>query len=160
MKRASKPAIFVGRRYGEFAKMHKRLRLELPGKVLPPLPQKNKQHSVMAIGGDDDDAESVSSASTQNAAGDDGSANGLRGYLGLGSSHSRRTSRTSLDGSPGRASSRNRAQEHVTLFREDQRVTLRAFLRTLLQNEQIANSKTMTDFLTSNPITLNEEELE
>lgn len=165
VKQAKKPEIFVGRRYGQFAKMHKKLRLELPGKVIPPLPRKNKHHAIMATTGDDDDAESVSSVDTQTTNGDDGGGGsggggGLRGYLGLGSSHNRRTSRTSLHDSRRRSTSRGGDREHVTLYREDQRVTLRAFLRTLLQNEQIANSKAMTDFLTHNPITLNEEEME
>jgi hypothetical protein len=39
-------------------------------------------------------------------------------------------------------------------------VSLRAFLRTFLQNEQIAKSNAMRDFLTLTPITLNEEEME
>ena len=61
---------FVGRRYGEFAKMHKQLRLELPGKVLPPLPRKNKSHTTGFFGGGgaDDDADSISSGSTQGQA--------------------------------------------------------------------------------------------
>ena len=46
------------------------------------------------------------------------------------------------------------------LYREDQRVSLRAFLRTFLQSEQIAESKAMADFLTGNPVKLNQEELE
>jgi predicted heme/steroid binding protein len=46
------------------------------------------------------------------------------------------------------------------LYREEQRVSLRAFIRTFLQNEVIANSNAMADFLTANPIELNEEEME
>jgi len=38
-------------------------------------------------------------------------------------------------------------------------VSLRAFLRTFLPNEQISQSKAMQDFLTARPIKLNEEEL-
>ena len=38
-------------------------------------------------------------------------------------------------------------------------MSLRAFLRTLLQNEQLANSKAMSDFLTGKPVKLNEEEM-
>lgn len=61
---------FVGRRYGDFARMHKRLRTELPGKVLPSLPKKNRQSTVASdlvssIAGHDDDASSVSSQSTR-----------------------------------------------------------------------------------------------
>ena len=47
----------------------------------------------------------------------------------------------------------------VVLFREIQRVGLRAFIRTLLQNPQVAQTKAMSLFLTSNPIKLNEEEM-
>jgi len=46
----------------------------------------------------------------------------------------------------------------VVLFREEQRVSLRAFLRTFLQNEQIAKSKAMQDFLSSDPFIPNREE--
>jgi hypothetical protein len=47
----------------------------------------------------------------------------------------------------------------TVLYREEQRVSLRAFLRTMLQNKRIAESKAMEEFLTSKPISLNEEEL-
>lgn len=50
------------------------------------------------------------------------------------------------------------AREAV-LYREEQRVSLRAFLRTLLQNKRVAESKAVEEFLTAQPITLNEEEL-
>ncbi|KKY38314.1 putative px domain-containing protein [Diaporthe ampelina] len=60
---------FIGRRYGDFSRLHKNLRIELPGKVLPPLPKKNKSSSTTAgifgSGGGDSDDDSVSSASTQ-----------------------------------------------------------------------------------------------
>jgi len=51
-------------------------------------------------------------------------------------------------------------EKKVVLYREDQRVSLRAFLRTFLQNKQIAGSKAMYEFLTSSPIKLNEEEMD
>ena len=55
---------------------------------------------------------------------------------------------------------RSHSPQPVRLHREDQRVSLRAFLRTLLQNPQIAESKAVLDFLTHNPVRLNEEELD
>jgi len=158
VRQAGKPEIYVGRRYGEFARLHKRLRTELPGKVLAPLPRKNKSSttsSYLGFGGDDD-ASSVSSVSTQNTQGtvpDDTSSH--RGLLGYG--HSRSASRTS-NRSP--RPSLEAPQEKVVLYREDQRVSLRAFLRTFLQNEQIAESKAMEEFLTGHPVKLNQEELE
>ena len=51
------------------------------------------------------------------------------------------------------------SRERVVLYREDQRVSLRAFLRTFLQNEQIAESKAVQEFLTANVVRLNEEEM-
>lgn len=104
--------------------------------------------------GADDDASSVSSGSTQNTqvAGPDEN-NSFRHLMGRG--HSRSASAQSR--SP-RASG-DFTGEKVVLYREDQRVSLRAFLRTFLQNPQIAESKAMQEFLTGHPVKLNEEEM-
>lgn len=146
--------------------MHKKLRLELPGKVLPPLPRQNKANATLT---QDDDDDSVSSESSLSVAAPDtldpssaAGGGGLRGYL---LNHKRNTSATSFGGRRGsrspRASGDNLSyKEPRVLFREEQRVSLRAFVRTLLQNQLIANSSAMAEFLTSTPITLNEEELE
>jgi hypothetical protein len=70
VKRKGELEFFVGRRYGDFSRLHKRLRTELPGKILPPMPKKNKQSSTSSnllsavTGGNDSDASSVSSVST------------------------------------------------------------------------------------------------
>ena len=106
----------------------------------------------MFLGVGDDDASSVSSVSTQNTTTPDGSGENasLRNLMGH-----RRSASTQRD-SP-RASGEY-PREKVVLYREDQRVSLRAFLRTFLQNEQIAASKAMQEFLTTNIVTLNEEE--
>lgn len=111
------------------------------------------------MGGGDDDASSVSSVSTQDTSQNEGSS--LRQLVGK--SH-RRSASLHMNGSPASASGSGRNsgeiyQETVTLYREDQRVSLRAFLRTFLQNQQVANSKAMREFLTANPVTLNEEEM-
>ena len=158
VKRIGKPDIYVGRRYGEFAKLHKRLHTELPGKVLAPLPRKNKSSTastLLSVGGDDD-ASSVSSVSTQNTQPyipED--FNSTRTLMSKGHS---RTPSTQLNRSP-RASG-DFAVQKVILYREDQRVSLRAFLRLFLQNKQIADSKAMAEFLTGNSVKLNQEELE
>ena len=156
VKQVGKPEIFVGRRYGEFAKLHKRLRTEFPGKVLAPLPRKNKSStsSMLNIGGEDD-ASSVSSISTQGTTPDDG--NSLRSLIGMGQAH-RRSASVQRSSDSTRASGEY-VRETVTLFREDQRVSLRAFLRTFLQNQQISQSKAMQEFLTACPVRLNEEEM-
>ena len=46
------------------------------------------------------------------------------------------------------------------LYREEQRVSLRAFLRSFLNNDRIAQSNAMTEFLSRDPIEVNEEEME
>ncbi|KAH0254386.1 hypothetical protein KCU84_g23493, partial [Aureobasidium melanogenum] len=101
---------------------------------------------------------------------------GFRSYLPnpFSGGHRRTASRSSQTASP-RASldassttklnrksgdfSRDHSPPKV-LYREEQRVSLRAFLRNFLQNESIANSNAMNDFLTGNVVTLNEEEME
>ena len=77
----------------------------------------------------------------------------------LGTGGHRRSASLTPNRSPTRASGEY-TREHVVLYREDQRVSLRAFLRTFLQNEQISHSKAMLEFLTRNPIKLNEEEMD
>lgn len=168
--------------------MHKRLRLELPGKVLPPLPRKNRKHSIYSGKDDDDDADSISSADT-NASGAT-ETSGIRGYLPFGS-HKRSSSkasghapspRASIDATrspalrpkstdlsslssprlsvPGTPSMSSASGDHHVLYREEQRISLRAFIRNYLNNPVIAQTKAMREFLTSDPITLNEDELE
>ncbi|KAG9784223.1 hypothetical protein KCU88_g2841, partial [Aureobasidium melanogenum] len=169
VKRPNQPEIYVGRRYGQFARLHKRLRTEMPGKVLPPLPRKNKSSTISSImPAGDDDASSVSSASTMASVQEDASS--MRNLI---PGHRRGKSSVSLSASPSGNSPRSRTSPRasisrdrsvspnpVRLHREDQRVSLRAFLRTLLQNPQIAESRAMTEFLTMQPVTVNEEELE
>jgi hypothetical protein len=163
VRKVGQPDYYVGRRYGGFQKLHRRLRIEIPGKMLPPLPRKNKTPTTsnfLSAGAADDDNDSVSSTSTQSTNyADEGSS--TRNLMTV--AHRRMNSRVSL--TPG-SSPRPRAstesspsRETVRLHREEQRVSLRAFLRTILQNPQVADSKAMTDFLTLQPVKLNEEEL-
>lgn len=158
MRRSKTPDVYIGRRYGEFVKLHKRLRTELPGKVLPPLPRKNKSStssSFLGVGGGEDDASSVSSVSTQDTGYTD-EGGSMRSMVGLG--HKRVSSKVSLGTRSPRASGEI-PRETITVYREDQRVSLRAFLRNFLQNPQIAESKAMEDFLTAKPFKPNEEEM-
>ena len=125
--------------------------------MLAPLPRKNKKHtSALLSVVNDDDSSSVSSVSTQNTqstALDETSS--LRGLIGMG--HARNPS---LQSSRSPRISGEFQRVKVVLYREDQRVSLRAFLRTFLQNEQIAESKAMDEFLTGKPVKLNLEELD
>lgn len=181
VKEAGKPEIYVGRRYDEFKQLHRRLRMELPGKILPPLPKKNKTDSIMNFYGDDSESESSVSAQSFAAAEpyDNGpystTPSGLRSYLpsfGFGSlsgsttpTHRRNLSTASIESrsrSPRpslEVGSNHERKQSITLFRETQRVSLRASLRGMLANFQIAQSAAMQEFLTRDPVVLNEEEL-
>ena len=160
VKRDNADNFYIGRRYADFVQLHKRIRLELPGKVLPPLPRKNKKDSLLQASAADDDASSVSSMSDDAPPPPEpeSGGGGLRGYL---FGHKRNTSTTSLGKRSPRASGDNLVyQQPRMLYREEQRVSLRAFLRTFLQNESIAHSNAMANFLTHDPIEVNEEEME
>ena len=170
VKERDKPERYVGRRYGDFVRFHKRLRLEMPGKVLSPLPKKNKSHTSHLFGGDDDEdsgsEDSSRSASTAPRNSEEGNGGGLRAYVGIGS-HKRNLSSTSLSSSanlksvsPARRDSPAPPGENIVLYREEQRVSLRAFLRTLLQNDRIASLDVTRDFLTRDSIELKREELQ
>ncbi|ETS86423.1 hypothetical protein PFICI_00251 [Pestalotiopsis fici W106-1] len=167
VKRKGELEHFLGRRYGDFARLHKQLRIELPGKVLPPLPKKNKS-STTATGlfsrnggdGDDSEASSVSSMSTMPPPSESG---GLRESMKnltvrghrreLSTTSSRNASpRPSMDG-PKSPALNSPKPDTTLLWRESQRISLRAFLRYLLQNPQIAQTKAMHEFLTTDPIT-------
>ena len=50
--------------------------------------------------------------------------------------------------------------QSVVLWREDQRISLRAFVRSLLHDPQVANTKSMLEFLTKSPITPKDEDVE
>lgn len=150
---------FVGRRYGDFTRMYKRLQTELPGKILPPLPRKNKQSSAASgllstfTGGKDDDASSISSVSTMGALPEGGSSKNL-----MVKDHRRSTSSASFRNSPRNSTDAvgppsPRGDAPVVLWREAQRVSLRAFLRTCLSNPQIAGTGAIREFLTLQPIT-------
>lgn len=44
------------------------------------------------------------------------------------------------------------------LYREEQRISLRAYLRTILQNKRLAESKSLEEFLTADPFEPGQEE--
>jgi hypothetical protein len=160
VRRDGKGEIHIGRRYGEFVKLHRRLRTEFPGKHLPPLPRKNKSSTTSSwFGSTDDDNESVSSVSTQDASTPDEATQSTGRTLAPESIVRRSVSKSSLRSSNSPRASTDVVSRQTVLYREEQRVSLRAFLRTILQNKRIAESKSMEEFLTSKPISLNEEEL-
>lgn len=173
VKRKGENEYYIGRRYGDFYRLEKQLRLEVPGRVLPPLPKKNKSSSSTAGlfgGGSASDDDSISSASTQKTAPLSGGSEGSRGLSiktafghkrnGSAASSLRASPRPSMDERPLSPYSPQSPwrQSDVVLHRESQRISLRAFLRSLLQNPQIAQTKAMQDFLTRDPTTLKDED--
>ncbi|KAF5134178.1 PX domain-containing protein [Metarhizium anisopliae] len=167
---------FVGRRYGDFSRLHKRIKTELPGRILPPLPKKNKS-STTASGlwtgwsnADDSDASSVSSVSTRLTNAPVPQSGGISSLLSPtapsqrkpGSAQSirsaRESPRPSVDGK--QSPEKQDADDSVVLWRESSRVSLRAFLRSLLHNPQVANTKAMQEFLSGDPITPTDDDVE
>ncbi|KAI0482928.1 succinate flavoprotein subunit [Xylariaceae sp. FL0804] len=170
VKRKNEIEHFVGRRYGDFARLTKQLRAELPGKVLPPLPKKNKSHKnasgLLSFSADraDSDASSVSSGSTAPPA---AQGNGLTDSVKnlTVRDHRRNRSTASSKASPRpsmeeRLSPRSPKFENTILWREDQRISLRAFLRSLLHDQQIAQTKAIQEFLIHEPVTPTDEEVD
>ncbi|KAJ5306442.1 hypothetical protein N7508_005457 [Penicillium antarcticum] len=158
VRQDGKDDFHVGRRYGEFVKLHKRLRTEMPGKHLPPLPRKNKTSTSSWFGSNgDDDASSVSSLSTQGTSMPEELPSSRTLAPSQGSVR-RSISRSSMRSTKSPRASTTDVSRETVLYREEQRVSLRAFLRTVLQNKRIAESKAMEEFLTARSIKLNEEE--
>lgn len=174
MKKKGENEYFIGRRYGDFSRLLKQLRLELPGKVLAPLPKKNKSSSATTGlfgggGGEGSDDDSVSSASTQRtgalSSGGDPAKLSIRDAFkhkrtGSAASSQRASPRPSMDDRPMSPYSplSPRKRDDVVLYREEQRISLRAFLRSLLQNPQLAQTKVMEEFLSRDPIKLSDED--
>jgi hypothetical protein len=151
--------------------MHKRVRLELPGKVLPPLPRHSTSDQSLTYRDDESDAESFISAqnfvvrdlesshTSNSPASSSYSLSGIRNYLlpnrGLDPSH-KRSSSTGSQRTPRASGDLGRS---FVLYRETSRVSLRAALRNLLQNDRVAQSSAIREFLTNDPVQLNEEEM-
>ncbi|OAA73981.1 PX domain protein [Cordyceps fumosorosea ARSEF 2679] len=173
---------FIARRYGDFSRLHKRIRTELPGRALPSLPRKNKSSStastiMSAFGGnaDSDDGASLSTVSTRltrlSVEPDAPSARLSPGHQRAGSLRSMQSS-TSRNGNSPRLSADGRLApggatpdrvpngDTVVLGREKQRISLRSFIRSMLHNPQVANTVAMEQFLTTDTITPTDEDVE
>lgn len=130
----------------------------MPGKHLPPLPRKNKTSTSSWFGSNgDDDTSSVSSLSTQGTSMPEELPSSRTLAPSTGSVR-RSISRSSMRSTKSPRASTTDVSRETVLYREEQRVSLRAFLRTVLQNKRISESKAMEEFLTARPIKLNEEE--
>jgi hypothetical protein len=203
VKTADQSKHYVIRTYEDFKQMHGQLRVELAGRVLPPLPKKNSTDYVMPNFIDDSD--SLSSFSSEDTLPQDSQE--LRRSREFSTSSGRNSPRIghtehesgsslhldvpeegggslkpssfraklkdkthkrhrSLSGAspkppssprlPGSPRQSHDALAAPILFREAQRISLRASLRILLQNQHIARSKSMQEFLLNEPVVLTE----
>lgn len=177
VKREGEPEYYIGKRYGDFDRLYKNIILQVPGKAIPPLPKK-KRHNTntsaivgsLLSGRPENDASSTSSASIEGFPSNT-SVQSLKDHrrMTITSSKTSLSPRSSIDERlSGKVSSRlslitrreTNVQDTTSIdyFREDQRISMRAFLRTLLSNDQISSSKAIHEFLTSNPISLTEHD--
>ncbi|EWC45136.1 hypothetical protein DRE_06024 [Drechslerella stenobrocha 248] len=165
--------VVVGRRYGSFKQLTRDVIEEgVSREDFPATTDQNKdlrfgwQRATHGTGGGgsgkdkDDDSSSVSSVSTVASADTPASRR-----LSAPFAHSRSASASRLSRSVSRSRASLRSDtgdsppvENVQLWRENQRVSLRAYIRNLLKNMQIANSLAMKSFLMDTPVKLNKEE--
>ncbi|KAE8234351.1 hypothetical protein CF326_g611 [Tilletia indica] len=163
-RRPNQPEVYVSRRYGDFTRLAETLRIDYPDEEIRTPP--NKDRSSRDVG-DDSAAPSphVKSTKPGEAVGweeaeqeevmhdqqdDDDS-------LRPPTQSQRRSRKISL----GRSSAPNPAQmSTVQLAREKNRLTLRAYLRSLLAVPAVADSESFQDFLIGNPIVLNRDEVD
>lgn len=126
------PPVHVARRFSEFKKLQKSLEKEFVGVMLPSLPSQNKAATVTEDG-EQDVASEVSYESdpeSENSA----RFNPVKKMFNL-------SKKTNGNG--------NGMQ---TFPREKQRITLRSYLRSLLQNTTVSKSQTLLEFLFCNKI--------
>lgn len=102
-----------------------------------------------------DDESEVSSVSTQ----DTGLPEEQRSSRNLAPSDITQRVRSRSRSSAGKSSRPSAdAPRETVLYREEQRISLRAYLRTILQNKRLAESKSLEEFLTADPFEPGQEE--
>ncbi|KAK0553655.1 hypothetical protein OC845_001127 [Tilletia horrida] len=161
-RRSGQPEVYVSRRYGDFMRLAETLRIDFPDDEIRLPPTKNRtQRNV-------DDHSSGPSPSLQPTDQGQGKVgweeaeqeevlddeSSLRPPTGK-QGRSRKLSSTGRSG-PTHPSQMSTVQ----LAREKNRLTLRAYLRSLLAVAPVADSEAFQDFLLGDPIVLNREEEE
>lgn len=117
------PPVYVARRYSDFKKLQTRLEKEFAGKTLPALPSRNKTSTVTSDSGNDHESIMSEESDPENE-------NSNRSGLSFMKVFQQREVKST-----------------VSLPREKQRITLRSYLRVLLQLPHVAKSQTMLEFL-------------
>ncbi|CAD6898166.1 unnamed protein product [Tilletia controversa] len=157
-RRPNQPEIYVSRRYGDFARLAETLRIDFPDEEIRPPPNKDRSHRHV-----DDDASAPSPNLKPTNAGESISWEEGEQEEVLDDDESQRPAdqprRRLRKISLGRAT--HPAQmSTVQLAREKNRLTLRAYLRSLLAVPAVADSESFQDFLIGDPIVLNRDEIE
>lgn len=161
---------FVSRRYGDFARLADTLRLEFPEEEIPRPPPKDRRetdvksplHTAESSVENDLPSEDLpqigslnldptSAPSTDQLALQDKLLPPSPNSNSVDSTVRSARSSTSID-------SGSRAIMPGPLARERNRLTLRAYVRSLLKNAHVADSETLVSFLLSEPTTLTSEE--
>ncbi|PWZ03194.1 hypothetical protein BCV70DRAFT_197427 [Testicularia cyperi] len=137
------PDLYVSRRYGDFVRLANTLRIEFPDEGIRPPPPKDRSNTDVA------DPYRRSDADTPVAASD---TDPPSGSAGVPSEPSPRASTESA--------SLRFPVPTGPLAREKNRLTLRAYLRSLLASPSVADSAIFMDFLTAEPTTLSRSEEE
>ncbi|EJU06240.1 hypothetical protein DACRYDRAFT_92330 [Dacryopinax primogenitus] len=162
-RRSDFPDIFVSRRYGDFRTLAEELRKQHPMENVRPPPGKDKAAATFT---------QAASSSIRSMYGGNGSGSGSgSGSVSQANSNSDESLPKSFPGSftptpqssgysspSGSVSGSAYAQQATSLSREKNRLTLRAYLHSLLANSALASSPVLRSFLTANPIKLSPEE--
>ncbi|KAK0528581.1 hypothetical protein OC842_004504 [Tilletia horrida] len=162
-RRQGQPEVHVSRRYGDFNRLADTLRIDFPDEEIRPPP--NKDRSYRHVGDETPSkppADGTKFGWEEPAEEEHEEVMDDHGALEPPSSHGgqRRTRKVSLIGSSSRTATHPSQMSTVQLAREKNRLTLRAYLRSLLAVPAVADSEALQDFLLGEPITLNREEVE
>lgn len=168
VKPQDKPEFHICRRYSDFVKLRSAIQLEFPARPLPPLPRKNAaDQTVTGLTDDEDSSSSVFSRDSDLSEIPNHPASRLAEKPTHSTSrlsvhtigrHHRKSSVSSFRSSRLSGESTTASSTTTVLVREPLRVSLRAFLRVLLQTDRIAECQPMVDFLTADPIELTDDD--
>ncbi|KDN51443.1 hypothetical protein K437DRAFT_254863 [Tilletiaria anomala UBC 951] len=129
--------VFVSRRYGDFVRLADTLRLEFPDEDIRPPPTKDRSKVEFRQRSLNASPMAPASVNSSNAA------SPAMNMVDLGASQ---------------APAPVQVSDNMPIAREKNRLTLRAYLQSLLAVPALADSRMMEDFLTRDPTSLTEEE--
>ncbi|KAI0773353.1 hypothetical protein BC629DRAFT_1527844 [Irpex lacteus] len=182
-RRRHQPDTFVSRRYGDFRTLADELRKAHPSEIIPPPPPKDRTVVNLNLSASTSTSASgtppspygypttpLSASQSQSSSGTSYVPRQSRPMPGMyqndvvrgsmDSLHSDFSQRSGSPSSPSYGGLDSPTTGSSRLSREKNRLTLRAYLHTLLQSSVFASSPVLRSFLLMDPTTLSEEELE